>query len=192
MIDIEALAHWVKTHRALGVVVPAMFDEAIAKLAEIAQQPVADEREGMKLMPPDATESMLAAAYAHKGANGFAAIYRAMFAAYQSQVRTASDQECPHCDGTGDVHDQTGQWLGTCWPCADANLIVALGETAKGCPRFESVLPQPSQFEGHFSTAYLTQQQDELFSLLSPDSVLRLVHLARAALCQPAEEGGKS
>ncbi|WP_343724882.1 Lar family restriction alleviation protein [Herbaspirillum huttiense] len=97
-----------------------------------------------------------------------------------------ASENCPHCDGTGDVHDQTGQWLGTCWPCADANLLAALGETAKGCPRFESSLPQPSLFEGHFSTAHLTQQQDELFSLLSPDSVLRLVHLARA-VPQPAD-----
>ncbi|MFX5668682.1 hypothetical protein ABTE14_20695, partial [Acinetobacter baumannii] len=64
-----------------------------------------------------------------------------------------ASENCPHCDGTGDVHDQTGQWLGTCWPCADANLLVALGETATGCPRFESCLPQPSQFNGHFSTA---------------------------------------
>ncbi|WP_457817370.1 hypothetical protein, partial [Staphylococcus aureus] len=42
-------------------------------------------------------------------------------------TRPVASENCPHCDGTGDVHDQTGQWLGTCWPCADANLLVALG-----------------------------------------------------------------
>lgn len=89
---------------------------------------------------------------------------------------------CEYCDGTGDVHSQTGEWRGTCQPCADADLLAALEATAKGCPGFETGLPIPGHGGKHFSTAHLTQQQDELFSLLAPDSVLRLVELARQGL----------
>lgn len=90
-----------------------------------------------------------------------------------------SAPRCEYCDGTGDVHNQVGEWLGTCQPCADANLLDALTATAKDCPGFESI-PAKTGDLTHFSTAYLTQQQDELFSLLSPANVLRLVAMVAA------------
>lgn len=32
---------------------------------------------------------------------------------------------CPHCDNTGDVHDQTGEWRGTCTECPEGRAVAA-------------------------------------------------------------------
>lgn len=99
-----------------------IVDQAIAHLEQQASAAVTDERA--------AFEEWLAQGHAC-GCN------HSMWKAWQARAALAQPAapRCPYCNGTGDVHDQTGEWRGSCG-CMVVTPAVADGELPQ--------LPEPA------------------------------------------------
>ena len=70
---------------------------------------------GWQAVPVEPTEEMLLAGYDAQGGyanQGMQMAYRALLAA--APRPPAAQERCPHCDDTGDVHGQDGEWRGVC------------------------------------------------------------------------------